>query len=194
MDTLTQQITQTTDSTDLPHGTVNAMLRVGYGFERFALAVIRDNLHARKNGWTLKNAYLNPDAREKGEQVKTYPTEIIAPDVAEITRGMRTLAVLAARVHADDVPTIERAMRAKLAALGNLDRDLWTAWVTHEKAHLDSVAASVLETDGFAWTDSRKGHGTEIRYNDSAEKGMRAYKALHSGAAPTAYLSERDMA
>lgn len=192
MNTLDITIAQDTEETDLPHGTVNAYLRVAYGYERFATAVIRDNAHAARNGWQVKDCYSNPNARESGEQVKTYPTALIVPEVSEVTRAMRTLAMLAARVHADDIPTVERAMRAKLAQLGNLDRDLWGAWIDHEKAHMGALEASLLEVDGFAWTDSRKGHGTEIRYSESAEAGMRAYKSLHTGAVPTAYLSERD--
>jgi len=194
MSNLDITLTAATDATDLPHGLCNAMLRVAWGFERFALAVIRDNAFAARNGWQIKNAYTRPNAREHEGQIKSYPTTVIAPEVAEITRGMRTLAILAARIDAEQVPTVETAMRAKLAQLGNLDRDLWNAWIGHEKAHMPSVDASLLEIDGYAWTASRKGHGTEIRYSESADKGMRAYKSLHAGATPTAFLSERDMA
>lgn len=193
MSTLDQTITQGTDVTDLPHGTVNAALRVAFGYERFALAVIRDNLHAKRNGWLVKDAYVNPDAREKGEQVKTYPTTLIAPQVSDVTRKMRTLAILAARCDREDIPTVETAMRAKLAELGNLDRDLWHAWTTNEKCHMGAIEASLIEVSGFAWTKSSKGHATTVRYDDNANAGMRAYKALHSYGMPTSYLSERDM-
>lgn len=183
------------DGQSYPWEALNAGARVAEAFLRFAETVIADNLHARRHGLTIVNAYSNPDGREGdgSTKVKTYPTDLIVPEVFEAASKVKTLARLGARAHADDMPKIEAAQRAALAALGTLDTDLWSAWVASEKAHMPGPEAAILEVEGFAWTTSHKGHCTEIRYRDDAQSYTRQGKHYTRDMTPTAYVSEDDM-
>ena len=183
------------DAASLPWESVNAAARVADAFLRFAETVIADNLHAKRHGLKIVDAYVNPDGREGdgSAKVKTYPTDLIVPEVFEAAQRVKTLARLAARCDRDDIPTVDKAARAALAALSMLDADLWGAWVASEKAHMSGPEAAILEIDGFAWTASRKGHSTVIRNDDTAQNYSKAHKASHAYLSADGYVSEDDM-
>jgi hypothetical protein len=181
----------------LAHEPVNACVRVALAYQDFCRAVVRDNREAA-NGKKLIDAYVNPDGREGDgtAKVKTYPTEILPCDVRQIVESLRTLSRLAHRVRADVdmMATVERAARVQMARLANLDRDLWNAWTTSEKAHMGGADAAILDIDGFAWTASRKGHTTEIRYSETAQGHDKAHKSAHYYMHAAGSVSERDIA
>lgn len=186
--------------TDLPHAAVNATLRCAIGFDRFVSAVIADNRHASQHGLTVIDAYSSPNGREGdcSAKIKTFPTTATRADYAPLIGRIRTLAVLAGRVTKlascdDDMPVIDRAARATFAQMSMIDGDLWRAFVASEKAHLDGPAAAILDTDGFAWTASRKGHATTIRNDASATNYVKSHKSSHYYLDGGASLSERDM-
>lgn len=182
----------------LPHEAANAAARVALKFADFLTAVADDNAQAATEGWTLVDATGN-GYEGNGHKVRTYVSDVTRPQIARALARVMTLARLAGRVSAlasrdEDMPAIDAAMRASLARMSNLDRTLWDVFASEGKQHMSGVEQGIMDIDGFAWTSSRKGHTTEIRYSETAEKGMRAYKALHANAAPSAYVSERDLA
>lgn len=185
---------------DLPQATVNAAARIAVEYADFCRSVIRDNKHAQAHGLKIVDAYVNPDGREGdgSAKVKTYPTTLRLSDVDVAERRVMRLALLAGRVaqlasRDDDMPRVEGAVRSALAQLGTLDTDLWHAWVKSEKAHLSGPEAAILDVEGFAWTASRKGYVTEIRYREDAQAYTRQGKHYVQGMDASAYLSERDM-
>lgn len=184
------------EADSLPWEAVNACIRVAVSYSDFLRAVVRDNVHAAAKGLFVIDAYVNPDGREAdgSKKCKTYPTDVAPVDAKRLVRSLRTLGTLAARVctDAEALETVERAATARLAELANLDRSLWGAWTTSEKAHLSGHEAALLDIDGTAWTKSRKGHVTEIRYRDDAQAFTRAAKT-DQGYIQTHSFSERDL-
>lgn len=181
----------------LSHEPVNACVRVALAYSDFVRAVVRDNREAL-SGKVLIDAYTNPNGREGDgtRKVKTFPTDVRPCDVRQIVESLRTLSRLAHRVRSDQdlLDTVERSARAQMSKLAMLDRSLWDAWTQSEKAHMGGADAAILDVDGFAWTSSRKGHSTTIRYDESAQGHDRAHKSAHAYMGSSAYVSERDVA
>lgn len=191
--------------TSLPHERANLHAMIAVEFGDFAEQVARDNLHALENGLHIVDAYLNPNGREGDgtAKVKTYPVgtsvlrvRVFGHAIQSYTRSVVILARLAARVRSDDdmLDRVNKATEAAVAKLATLDNDLWRAWVTSEKAHLDGPTAALLDVDGFGWAQGKgavdKGYSTRIR-----EQGTRIAKnrSEHAYTEQTAYLSEDDM-
>lgn len=184
---------------DLVNASANALFRVAFGFERFVSSVIADNLHAADAGVVILDALEPGDVRETASRMKVIPTDARMSDFAPIMSKLHTLAVLAGRVSKlesadDDMPRIVSAMQVEMSKLARVDFDLWDAFASSGKSHLTGPDAAILETSGFAWTASRKGHTTTVRYDASAERYIRSHKASHAYLPASGSLSERDIA
>lgn len=188
------------ESGSLPQETANAAARVALAYGDFLSNVISDNAHAAANGLKVVDAFSSPDGREGdcSARVKTFPTDLTQGQVDRAVSRVLTLSRLAGRVSRlasrdEDMPKLERSVRASLAQLGTLDADLWQVWTTSAKAHLSGEDAAILDADGFAWTASRKGYATTIRYDETAQNYSRNGKSYTQGMDAMAYVSERDM-
>lgn len=179
-----------TAHSDLPQGECNMRLRIATSFERFASAIIADNDYCRANGVKMIEPGTGNDSKN---QLQVFETTLSIGRLTTTVERVRVLARLAARVSTDDIGTVERACEAALAQVKLLDANLWAHFESEGAQHLGGVEAAQLETDGFAWTASQKGHATEIRYREDVAPNEAAHKSTHAYLAQTAYLSERDM-
>ncbi len=179
----------TTDQASAAWAACNGAVRVGLTFADFLHAVITDNGYVARNGLQLVNAQDSPDGRENESRVKTYVTSATHEDVNARMERIRLLARLAARTSDEDMPKVERAMRAAMAALSNVDRNLWDVFASQGKQLLTGVDAGVLDIDGSAWTSSLKGRDASLRHTGYTG----ANRNSHQYVATNAYVSERDL-
>lgn len=175
---------------DLPHATLNRSAREAAGFANFCEAILSDLAHIEAHGLTRVEPGSGNDSKN---QLQCYATDISARELASRVERVFTLARLGSKVHEDDLPKIEAAMRASMAALRTLDADLWAHFSAQGSQLLTGPEAAQVETDGYAWSSSNKGHSTVIRHDKTAQANERSHKSTHRYLSGGAYLSERDM-
>jgi hypothetical protein len=194
--------------TDLPQGDANHILRDALGFADFIGAIVADtralaDMDARHIDPTDETS--REKLRKDGSMVslRCYVTDARMDDIRPIVSRIRILSVLAARVAKlasadEDMRAIVKAQRVSLAQLHSLDTTLWHIYREQGKALRTGTDAAQCDTDASSWTSSRsmpagKGRATTIRYDETADAGMRAYKASHSGGLAVGSFSERDL-
>jgi hypothetical protein len=112
--------------------------------------------------------------------------------------GMRAYARLAYRVraHADHVEACEQRVRETFAEIIALDAPMWRIFREEGKQHLDGIAASLADIDGFSWSEGKvyKGQCEHTRNDESAQAFVKNGKAFHAYVATNGSVSERDIA
>jgi hypothetical protein len=177
-------------ASDLPHATLNRSAREAAGYANFVEAILSDLAHIEAHGLTR----IEPgEGNDSKNQLQCYSTDIKPSMLARRVERIFTLARLGSKVNVEDLPTIEAAMRAAVSALRTLDIDLWRKFEQEGAQILSGPEAAQVETDGYAHSESRKGHSTVIRYDETALHYAKQHKSAHPYMHATAYLSERDM-
>lgn len=194
-------------ATDLPQGDANHIMRDALGFADFLGAIVADT----RALVSMDARHIHPSDETSREKVRKdgsmvslrcYTTDARIEDIRPIVARIHILTVLAARVaqlasRDDDMPAIVNAQRAQLAKLHALDVSMWHVYRAQGKALRTGTSAAQADTDAASWTSSRsmpngKGRATTIRYDETAQPGMRAYKASHAGL-DVFSASERDI-
>lgn len=176
--------------TDLPHATLNRSAREAAGYANFVESILSDLAHIEAEGLRRIDPGTGNDSKN---QLQCYATDISPRMLSARVERVFTLARLGSHVSTDDLPKVEAAMRAAMAALRTLDTELWAKFAQKGAQLLTGPDAAQIETDGYAWSSSDKGHSTVIRYDDSAQGHDKAHKSAHRYLHASAYLSERDM-
>ena len=177
-------------TTDLPHASLNRLCREAAGYANFVEAILSDLAHIDAEGLRRVDPGTGNDSKN---QLQCYATDIDARILAQRINRLFTLARLGARVDVEDLPTVEAAGEAAMAAIRTLDADLWQTFCQQGSQLLTGPEAAQIETDGYAWSSSDKGHSTVIRYDETAQGNERSHKSTHRYLSGGAYLSERDM-
>jgi len=129
------------------------------------------------------------------DKIRTYPVNCELQDVKLYSDIILYLSRRAGNAHSDDMHIVESASITMLLKLRSLDITLWNIFRDKGKQHLDGVAASLCDIDGFSWSDGKtfKGQCEHTRNDDNAQTFTKNGKVNHKYIGVQGSVSERDI-
>jgi len=164
--------------------TVNHELEQVHGFADFLAQCVRDTNQANITGVRLVDAFANPDGRERGDALKTFPLDVAVSTIERARKDAVALAVKAGRIaRLREMSTGDRRAQCDAVLTGyaaEITRKFEALCETHEghwdaynrsdgKAHVSGSEQAELGIDESSWTKSRKGRSATLRNEQNRE-------------------------